>query len=97
MVSNAQREQVPAETPDSPFGSPRCNQIFQSQAVQTQAPRGPISAQCLPVSPTTERLTNPERKEKKKRLFLLLTQLTLQVQHIREAAVPQKFKAEKPG
>lgn len=65
MVSNAQREQVPAETPDSPFGSPRCNQIFQSQAVQTQAPRGPISAQCLPVSPTTERLTNPERKEKK--------------------------------
>lgn len=41
MVSKAQREKVPAETPESPSGSPRCNQIFQSRAVQTQAPRGP--------------------------------------------------------
>lgn len=71
-IAPAQREQA-LRLLTVPWGV-HTSTSFQSLAVQTQAPRGPISAQSLPASPTTKRLPGcPERKEKA--AFFLQTQL----------------------
>jgi hypothetical protein len=99
MVSKAQREQVTADR--VPLGTHIATRFSSCGLCRLKPPRGLISAQCLPASPTSERLTYPERKERKKKNGFPSSNsaslITMQVQHIREAAVPQKFRAEKPG